>query len=205
MRRQCGKIGGANPEGGRVTGTKTKAHSATIISSKRVFAGRVFTVRREHIVEPGGLEATREIIMHPGSVVVLPVFPDGRILLIRQYRHAAGQSLWELVAGRKDEGETFLQAANRELKEETGYTGRWMKKLMVMFPSPGFLTEQMVLYLAEGLQKGQARPEDDEKITSRIFTLAEIEQWIRSGKIRDAKTIAGILYYARYVARGSRR
>lgn len=185
--------------------SKRRANSATIISAKEVFAGRVFHVRRERIIEPNGLEATREIIVHPGSVVVLPVFIDGRILLIRQFRHAAGQNLWELVAGRKDEGETFVQAAHRELREETGYAAQRIKKLLVVFPSPGFLAERMVIYIAEGLKKGQARPEDDEKITSRIFALSVIERWIRAGKICDAKTIAGILYYARYVARSRRR
>jgi ADP-ribose pyrophosphatase len=190
-----------------VTGTKSERTKdrAAITSSTEVFAGRVFHVRRERIIEPSGLDVTREIIVHPGSVVVLPVFPDGRILLIRQFRHAASQSMWELVAGRKDEGENFLQAAHRELQEETGYTARRMEKLLEVFPSPGFLAERMLIYLAESLEKGQARPEDDERITSRIFNLSEIERWIRSRKIRDAKTIAGILYYAKFMARGRRR
>ncbi len=90
-----------------------------------MFKGRVFGVRRESVVEPGGVEATREIVTHPGSVVVLPVFPDGRILMIRQYRHAAGQCLWELVAGSKDRGESFEKGAHRELwkKPDTGLGG----------------------------------------------------------------------------------
>jgi ADP-ribose pyrophosphatase len=168
-------------------------------SSQVMFRGRVFQVRRDRVVEPSGLEATREFVVHPGSVVVLPVFADGRILLIRQYRHAAGKYLWELVAGHKEPDETSAEGARRELQEETGYQARRVRKLLDIFPSPGLLGERMEIFLAEGLTKGASRPEDDERITHRIFRLREIERWIRSGKIRDAKSVAGILYYANFV------
>ena len=175
---------------------------AKILSSKVMFKGRVFAVRREELVEPGGLRATREIVTHPGSVVVLPVFPDQRILMIRQYRHSVRQYLWELVAGSKDAGESFEEGARRELLEETGYTAKRMRKMLDLFPSPGFLTENMVLFLAQGLKLGKAQPEADEKIEMRIFTLRQIESWIGAGKIRDAKSVAGILYYAHCLRRG---
>jgi ADP-ribose pyrophosphatase len=183
---------------------KERKHSsgkARILRSQIVYTGSVFAVRRDDVIEPNGLHATRELIAHPGSVVVLPVFADGRILMIRQYRHAAKQFLWELVAGRKDDGETFLQGAHRELAEETGYTARRMRKLADLFPTPGFLEEHMVIFLAEGLKEGVARPEEDERINSHILTLAEIERWIRSGKICDMKSIASILYYQKFVKR----
>jgi ADP-ribose pyrophosphatase len=173
---------------------------AKILKSETVFKGKVFEVKREELREPSGIETTREIIVHPGSVVVLPVFPDGRILLIRQYRHAAGQSLWELVAGHKEPDETFAFGAQRELQEEAGYSAKKLKKLLEIFPSPGLLGERMEIYLAEGLTKVPACPEDDEKITVRILPLAEALKWIRSGKIRDAKSVSGILYYASFVA-----
>ena len=176
---------------------------ARILSSKVLFKGRVFGVRRDTVVEPGGVKATREIVTHPGSVVVLPVFSDGRILMIRQYRHAVRQYLWELVAGSKDAGESFVKGAHRELLEETGYTARRMRKLLDLFPTPGFLTENMVIFVAEGLKLGEAQPEADEKIEKRIFSLREIDDWIRAGKIRDAKSVAGILYYA-HCMRGRR-
>jgi ADP-ribose pyrophosphatase len=181
-------------------GTKRGAGKARILSSQIVYEGRVFAVRRDVVVEPTGLKATRELIAHPGSVVVLPVFADGRILMIRQYRHAAKQFLWELVAGRKDDGETFIQGAHRELAEETGYTASRMRQLVDLFPTPGFLEEHMAIFLAEGLKKGLSRQEEDERITSRIFTLPELVRWIQSGKIRDMKSIAGILYYSKFVA-----
>jgi ADP-ribose pyrophosphatase len=178
---------------------KTKT-LAKVLSSKVVFTSRVFDVRREEVVEPGGLKATRDFIDHPGSVVVLPVFRDGRILMIRQYRHSAGQSLWELVAGRRDGEETFAHGAHRELQEETGYTARSMRQLCGLFPSPGFLREKMVIFLAQGLQPGPANPEADEKITSSILALRKVLEWIQRGKICDGKSIAGILYYASFIA-----
>ena len=171
-----------------------------VLSSELLYRGRVFALKRERVAEPSGLVATREIVVHPGSSVVLPVLPDGRIVLIRQYRHAAGQSLWELVAGHKDPGESFAQGARRELKEETGYVAQKITKLLEIFPSPGLLGEKMEIFLARGLTKGKARPEDDEKITQQIVTLAQAKAWIRSGKIRDAKSIASILYYAAFTA-----
>ena len=174
---------------------------AKVLSSKTVFKGRVFGVRREKVIEPAGVEATREIVTHPGSVVVLPVFPDGRILMIRQYRHSVRQYLWELVAGSKDPGESFEAGARRELREETGYTARRMRKLLDLFPTPGFVSENMVIFLAEELKLGKAHPEPDEKIELRILSLREIENWMRAGRIRDAKSVAGILYYAHCLRR----
>jgi ADP-ribose pyrophosphatase len=178
-----------------------KAGRVKVISSKVMFKGRVFGVRRDQVIEPDGTRAMREIVTHPGSVVVLPVFPDGRILLIRQYRYAAKDYLWELVAGHKEPNETFRYGAARELREETGYTARRFRQLLDVFPTPGFVSERMVIFLAEGLTKGEAHPEEDENIEARIFTLREIDRWIRIGKIRDAKSVAGLLYYARFMKR----
>lgn len=173
---------------------------AQVLSSETIYEGKVFGVRRDRVIEPSGVEVTREIVTHSGSVVVLPVFEDGRILLIRQYRHVAGQFLWELVAGRRDEGENFVEGAIRELEEETGYKPEKLTQIMDVFPSPGFVAENMVIFVAEGLTKGKPRPEDDEKITPRIVTLREAEDWISTGKIRDAKTVAGILFYSTFLA-----
>ncbi len=179
---------------------RKKPAEVKVTSSETLFQGRLFALKRDHIFEPGGIEALREVIVHPGSVVVLPVFPGGRILLIRQYRHAAGQYMWELVAGHREEHETFREAAPRELQEETGYIAGSFTKLLDIYPSPGLLSEKMEIYLAEDLTKGKSQPEDDEKITARILTLAEVESWIRSGKIVDSKTVAGVLYYSQFVA-----
>jgi ADP-ribose pyrophosphatase len=171
---------------------------AKIISRKTLYHGSVFDVRRDTVVEPGGVRATRDIVVHNGSIVVLPVFDDGRLLLIRQYRHSVGGNLLELVAGRIDPGERPLPGAKRELLEETGYTARRWQKILDLFPTPGFVSERMVIYVARGLRAGPAHPEADERITARAFPPRKIENWIRTGKLRDAKSVAAILYYLRF-------
>lgn len=173
---------------------------AKILSSQTIYEGKIFGIRRDEVIEPSGVRATREVITHPGSVVVLPVLPDGRILMIRQYRHATRQYLWELVAGRIDAGENPLQAAARELIEETGYRAKKFRIFLDIFPTPGFLEERMFILLAEGLIAGAAEPEDDEKIISRVYNRKKLEEMIHTGKLRDAKSIAGILYYFRFLA-----
>jgi ADP-ribose pyrophosphatase len=172
---------------------------AEILSSEMIYQGRVFGLRRDEVVEPNGLRATREVIAHPGSVVVLPVLPDGRIVMVRQYRHAARQYLWELVAGRKEPEETPKQGAARELLEETGYRAKRFKVFLDVFPTPGFLEERMCLLLAEGLTAGEAQPEEDEKIEVRAYRVNELKRMIKSGRMRDAKSIAGILYYLAFL------
>jgi ADP-ribose pyrophosphatase len=173
--------------------------TAKILSSEIIYQGRVFGLRRDEVLEPGGLRTTREVITHPGSVVVLPVLPDGRIVMVRQYRHATRQYLWELVAGRKEPEETPKQGAARELLEETGYRAKRFKVFLDVFPTPGFLEERMYILLAEGLTAGEAQPEADEKIEVRAFKLKELKQMIKSGRLRDAKSIAGILYYLTFL------
>jgi ADP-ribose pyrophosphatase len=173
--------------------------TAKILSSEMVYQGKVFGVRRDEVLEPNGLRTTREVITHPGSVVVLPVLPDGRIVMVRQYRHATRQYLWELVAGRSEPEETPKQGAARELLEETGYRAKRFKIFLDVFPTPGFLEERMYLLLAEGLTAGEAQPEEDEKIEVRAFKLKDLKQMIKSGRLRDAKSIAGILYYLTFL------
>src|SRR5713101_7947606 len=180
--------------------SKAGHSAAKILSSEIIYKGPVFGVRRDEVLEPGGVRAIREVITHPGSVVVLPVLPDGRIVLIRQYRHAPRLYMWELVAGRIDPGEGVRQAAARELMEETGYRARRFRVFLDVFPTPGFLEERMYILLAEGLTAGEAQPEEDGKITAKAFTPAQLDNMIRQGKLRDAKSIAGLLYYFRYLA-----
>jgi ADP-ribose pyrophosphatase len=174
---------------------------AKIVSSRTIYKGPVFSVRQDRVIEPGGVRVRRDIVVHSGSVVIMPIFPDGRILLVHQYRHSLGRYLWELTAGRIDPGESPLAAAKRELLEETGYSAKRYDKLLDVFPTPGFVNEHMVIFAATKLVPGKARPEEDERITARRFTLQALERWIRTGKIRDAKSITGILYYARFFAK----
>ncbi len=180
--------------------SKAGHSAAKILSSEIIYKGLVFGVRRDEVLEPGGVRAIREVITHPGSVVVLPILPDGRILLIQQYRYATRQYLWELVAGRIDSGESVRQAAARELIEETGYRAKGFRVFLDVFPTPGFLEERMYILLAENLTAGEAQPEEDERITAKAFTRADLEEMIRKNVLRDAKTIAGLLYYFRFLA-----
>lgn len=167
-----------------------------------VYRGKVFSVRRDLVVEPrpdgrAGVEAMREVVHHSGSIVLLPVLHNSKILLVRQYRYTVGRFLWELPAGRIETGESPLVAARRELQEETGYTARRWRRLLQLFPTPGFVNEVMFLYRAEGLRPGRARPEADEAIHVRAFALGELLGMIERGTLADAKSVAGILYYAR--------
>jgi len=179
-------------------------NTGKILKSRMIYEGKVFGVRQDDVKEPNGVRATRVVITHPGSVVVLPVLNDGRVLMIEQYRHATRQYLWELVAGRIDAGETVKEAAARELKEETGYAAKRFTEFLDVWPTPGFLEERMHILLAEGLTEGQATPEEDEKIVSRLYTLTQLKQMMKTGKLRDGKSIAGILYYLTFLKRGRR-
>src|SRR5580692_3749210 len=166
------------------------------LSSKTVFQGKVFWVTRDEVTEPGGVRATREVIRHNGSVVILAVDThtnptDPGILLIRQWRHAANQFLLELPAGRIEPGEKLIPSGRRELMEETGYRARKWSRHTKYFASPGFLTEAMNILLAEDLTVGQAAPEDDEKIEVHMTPLSEVLRLIRDGKIHDGKTLIG--------------
>ena len=164
-----------------------------ILSTKELLRTRVFTVTREKAVEPGGISIDREIVRHAGSAVMMARDGRGRILLVRQFRLPAGRRLWELPAGRLDSGESPLAAARRELIEETGYRARRWRRLASFYPSPGYSSERMTIFLAEDLRAGAARPEADESIECRWFTPTEIRRMIRRGQLADGKTLVGFL------------
>jgi ADP-ribose pyrophosphatase len=166
-----------------------------IISSKKLLDTPIFKVTFDKALDPDGFEIKRAIVHHSGSAVVMPVDERERVLLVRQYRLPARDYLWELPAGRLDPGETALEAARRELAEETGYRARRMRKLAFFYPSPGFLAEWMQIFLATGLTAGKQSPMEDERIEMRWFGRDELGRWIRSGKIRDAKTQIGFLMW----------
>jgi ADP-ribose pyrophosphatase len=184
--------------------TYKKAH-VEVLSSEVAFAGPLFRVLREEVREPGNKISHRDVIRHNGSVVILPVLDSSKkdplIVMERQYRHAAGQYLWEVPAGKMDEGEERLAAAKRELTEETGYRAKKWTKLVRYFASPGFLGEWMQVFLAEGLVPGAATPEEDEVLEVVLVPLSEVLQMIDEGKILDGKTLVAVQLYARLRAK----
>jgi ADP-ribose pyrophosphatase len=181
---------------------KKTVEVAEVLSSEVAYQGPLFRVTRDRIVEPGGNESTREVVRHNGSVVILAIDSskskkDPWVVIERQYRHAAGQYLWELPAGKLDPGEEPLTGAQRELEEETGYRAKKWKLLIEYWASPGFLGESMKLFLAEGLIAGEAHPEEDEKIDFRLVKLSDLLKKIAKGEIKDGKTLVGTMLYAR--------
>ena len=170
------------------------------ISSQELLRTPIFWVTQDHALDPEGFEIKRAIVQHQGSAVVMPVDARRRILLVKQYRLPARRYLWELPAGRIDAGETALRAARRELAEETGYRARKWRKLARFYASPGFLAEEMTIYVATGLKAGASNPMEDERIETRWFSAREIDGFIRSGRILDAKTMIGFLCWQRYFA-----
>ena len=172
-----------------------------ISESKEVYRSRVFHVTEDVASDESGFEIHRAIVRHPGSAVMMAV-EEGRILLVRQFRLPAGKEMWELPAGRIDPGETALDAAKRELEEETGYFADTWKLLSAYYPTPGYVEEKMNLYLATGLTKGNPRPMDDERIQIRWFDRKEVGDLIDSGEMDDGKTLIGFLLWERSLGLG---
>jgi ADP-ribose pyrophosphatase len=161
----------------------------------KVFEGRIFSVTIETIELPKG-EMKAEIVRHPASVVIIPITAAGHIILVRQYRHAIGQSAWELPAGSIDPGESLEAAAIRECHEEIQMVPDSVERLGALFPTPGYCDEEMNFYRATGLREPleheTAEPDADEDIEVRAFTREELQSMISKGEIIDLKTVAGL-------------
>ena len=187
---------------------KGKTKRVRVLASRVTFRGPVFHVTSDRIKEPSGVEVRRDIVRHPGSVVIMAVDDtreEPRVLLAQQYRYAAGEELWELPARRIDPGEDELQAARREFVEETGYSASEWQRVLFFYSSPGFLDETMAVYLARGLRRGRARPEEDEVIAKRFFPLSAALRMVDRGAIRDAKTLAGVFWLCCHTDQQPRR
>jgi ADP-ribose pyrophosphatase len=174
---------------------------AQVLKSEVVYQGPLFRVTKDTLLEPSGKEHTRDVVRHNGSVVILALDTtkskkDPYIVMEQQYRHAAGQFLWELPAGKLEPNEDALLGAQRELEEETGYRAKKWKPFVEYYASPGFLGESMKVFLAEGLIPGDAHPEEDESIELRLVKLSEVLKIIEKGGILDGKTLTSVLLYA---------
>lgn len=161
--------------------------------SELVYKGVVVDVYKEEANLPNGNRVTLDLVRHPGASAVVPIMNDGRFVLLRQYRHAAGGYLFEIPAGKFDKkGEDPLACAKRELAEETGYTAKKWTRLITIRTTPGFSDEQIHIFLAEDLLEGRLSHEHDEVIEVLHFSRAEIERMLSGGEITDAKTLVGI-------------
>ena len=167
---------------------------AKLLSSRRIFQGKIVTLDVDQLIEPSGLKVEREVIRHPGAAVMLAVTDNGNVVLVRQYRHGAGELLLEAPAGTLDPGETPEEAACRELAEETGYFPHRIKKLMDFYPSPGILAEKMHLFLATELESRIASLDEDESLEVVEMTKNDVLKLSFGKEIRDAKTIIALSY-----------
>ena len=162
------------------------------VSTERIYAGKVVNLRRDIVSLPNGREASREVVEHPGAVAIVPVLPDGRILLVRQFRHPVGKVLIEIPAGKLDKGEAPDRCALRELEEETGYRAGSLECKASIFTGPGFTDEVIHIDIARDLVKTSVNPDEDEFLEVKAYELRDIRQMIRDGLICDAKTLSGM-------------
>ena len=163
-----------------------------VISTKSIYQGVIFDVSLDRIRE-GDIEYEREIVAHDGSAVIVPVFADKTVALVKQYRHAAGKYLWEIPAGSLEKDENPEIGARRELEEEVGVTAGKLELLSAFYVSPGFVSEKMFVFLATDLTETAQNLEDDELIEIEKFTFEKSFEMIRSNEIEDAKTIVGLI------------
>jgi 8-oxo-dGTP pyrophosphatase MutT (NUDIX family) len=172
-------------------------NAVVTLTSRLVYEGRIFDVTVDRVRLPHGPEADLELVRHDGSVVLIPIADDGRLLLVRQYRHAAGRHLWELPAGSLEAGEDPDAAAARECHEELGLIPDRLERLLTLYPTPGFCTETMTYYRAMGLRApgpddAPAHQDEDESIEVGAFTVDEIRAMVARGEIADLKTVAAL-------------
>ena len=176
------------------------------IGTRRVYTGRVLNLDIDTVRFPNGAVGELEIIRHSGASAVVPFVsdpmgPDPQVMLIRQYRYAAGGYVYEIPAGRLDPDELPVACAHRELREETGCSASGMERLFTMFTTPGFTDEKIHVFMATGLTRGAAAREDDEFLEVEAFPLSQALAMVESGKIQDGKTALGLLYAAGFKTR----
>ncbi|MGQ0538538.1 MAG: NUDIX domain-containing protein [Gemmatimonadaceae bacterium] len=182
---------------------------SSLISSRRVYAGRILNLDIDRVKYPDGSEGELELIHHPGASAVVPLLdpPDTsnpRVVLLRQYRYAAGGVIYEIPAGRLDTGEAVIECARRELEEETGYLADSISPLVTIYTTPGFTDERIHLFLAWGLTPGTARREKDEFLSTEVMPFSRALKLLASGEISDAKTAVALMHTALF-RRGQQR
>jgi ADP-ribose pyrophosphatase len=176
-----------------VTVPDSEADHDILLEREERFQGRLLRLTVDVVRISTGAQASREVVHHPGGVGIIPITDDGSVLLVRQYRHPAGENLWEIPAGGREEGESALETARRELAEETGYGAESWLAVGATFLAPGYSTELLWYYRATGITRiGDPIPDPDEVIESRLFSRAALHELAQRGLLRDAKTLAGL-------------
>ncbi len=165
------------------------------LERETIYTGRVLNLVRDRVELPNGKLAWREVAQHRPAVAILPVTDDGRLILIRQYRHPVGEVIWEVPAGLVEEGEDLEQAAQRELREEIGYRALELLRGPSFLPSPGFCDEVIHLFLAMGLVRDPLEMDDDEFIGAKLLSKAEVLEMIRDRQVTDGKTLVAVLWF----------
>ena len=166
------------------------------LSTRRVYDGRVLALDVDEVEEPGGVRVVREVVRHRGSVATLAVHDDGRVVLVRQYRYAVDEAVWELPAGRLDPGETPIEGARRELEEEAGLRASRLEPMILFYTTPGFCDEAIHVFRATGLSAVPARPEEDERIEPLALSLEAARGMVARGEVREGKTLVALLLEA---------
>jgi len=166
----------------------------TFVSSEKIFDGFILHVNKDNITLPNGNPATREVIRHIGAVAVVPITDDGKVIMERQFRYPLDEVIWEIPAGKLDsKDEDRLEAAKRELREETGYTAREWSEIGIYHPAAAYSDEVINIYLAKGLEKGERELDEDEFLDVYEIPLEELVEYVMNGKITDGKTQVAIL------------
>ena len=163
-------------------------------ATEEVQKGRFLQWRRDRVRLPDGRTALREFVVHPGAAMIVPVLPDGRLLMERQFRYPVGMTMIEFPAGKLDPNEDPMVCAQRELKEETGYTAARWAKAGIMHPVIGYATEIIEIWFADGLMAGEPQRDDGEFLETFAATQQELEAWLLDGRLTDVKTIVGMMW-----------
>lgn len=172
-----------------------------LIESQHIFKGAIFTVERDRIREENGFEIVREIVRHPGGAGCLPLLPDGRVVLVKQYRHPARRELLEIPAGKIEAGESPIECATREVEQETGFRAGKVELLADFFSTPGFCEERLYIYLATELTLAEQNPDHDEFVEVVCLPLTEAVAMAERNEIEDSKTIIALLLAQRRICR----
>jgi ADP-ribose pyrophosphatase len=176
--------------------------TAEVLSTSTILEGDLFEVRKS-LIQENGVVYSRDVVVHPGSAVIVPYFDDGSVALVRQYRHPAGADLLELPAGSIEPGETALECAAREVREEVGCRAESLEYLTDFYVSPGFLSEKMTVFLATGLTEDPGKPDSDEFLTVQRIDLEAAIVMVRDGAFKDAKTMLGLMFAGMALGKGT--